>query len=552
MSSLSLPEEIEPAAGASPPPGELSAAALEDPRCYPHAVDRVELIETHISWIFLAGDYAYKLKKPVNLGFLDFSTLQARRHYCTEELRLNRRTAAELYLDVVPVAGTVDAPRIGAAGPAIDYALKMRRFPQEALADRLAARGELGPARIDAMAAVIAGFHAAIPAAPARSAFGSARSVAAPALRNIDAIEALVSDPEDHERLERLRAWTRSEAARNREAFSTRKRGGCVRECHGDLHLRNIVFLDDRPVPFDCIEFSPELRWIDVMSEVAFLVMDLLDHRLDAAAWRLLNGYLEATGDYAGLRVLRFYLVYRAMVRAKIACIRLGQARSGDGEHVSLQREYRGYLALAESLARTPQTFLILMHGLSGSGKTTVSQGLLERTGAVRVRSDVERKRLHGLAPGARGGSGFQAGLYAPAATRKTYTRLRQLARGIVESGRPALVDAAFLSRRERSAFAALARELRVPLAIVSCSAPESELRRRVQNRLAANKDASEAGMTVLERQLAVQEPLQEDERACLTILDTTDAGALERTLERTLDRIARLLPSAGPDRSSA
>lgn len=541
MSRLSLPEQIEP-------PGELSPAALQDPRCYPHAVDRVELIETHISRIFLAGDYAYKLKKPVNLGFLDFSTLQARRHYCAEELRLNRRTAADLYLEVVPVAGTLDAPRIGAGGPAIDYALKMRRFPQEALADRLAARGELGPAQIDAMAMAIAGFHAAIPSAPARSAFGSARNVAALALRNFDAIEALVDDPEDHGRLERLRAWTRSEAARNREAFSARKRDGCVRECHGDLHLRNIVFLDGRPVPFDCIEFSPQLRWIDVMSEVAFLVMDLLDLRLDAAAWRLLNGTLEATGDYAGVRVLRFYLVYRAMVRAKIACIRAQQTRERPAECLEPKRQYRGYLALAESLVRPRQPFLVLMHGLSGSGKTTVSQGLLERTGAVRVRSDVERKRLHGLAPRSRSGSELLAGLYSPAATRKTYERLRRLARSIIESGWPALVDAAFLSRGERDAFAALARELGVPLAIVSCNAPESELRRRVESRQAASSDSSEAGVAVLERQLATQEPPQEDERACMTILDTSDVAALEQAI----DGIAARLLSAGPGRSCA
>jgi aminoglycoside phosphotransferase family enzyme/predicted kinase len=538
MSRRALSEEIEPRTGANPPRSELSPAALKDPRCYPHAVDRVELIETHISWVCLAGDYAYKLKRPVNLGFLDFSTLQARRYYCEEELRLNRRTAADLYLEVVPVAGTADAPRIGAAGPAIDYALKMRRFPQEALADRLAARGELGPARIDAMGAAIAAFHAAIPAVPERSRFGSARSVAAPALRNFDAIETLVRDPEDHERLERLRAWTRAEAARNREAFSARRRGGWVRECHGDLHLRNIVFLDHRPVLFDCIEFSPELRWIDVMSEAAFLVMDLLDHRLDAAAWRLLNAYLEATGDYAGLSVLRFYLVYRAMVRAKIACIRAQQTPNGAGEPLSLEREYRGYLALAESLARPPQPFLVLMHGLSGSGKTTVSQGLLERTGAVRLRSDVERKRLHGLAPGSRSGSGTQAGLYAPAATRKTYERLKQLARGIVESGWPALVDASFLSRSERGMFVALARELGVPLSIVSCNALESELRRRVENRQAAASDASEAGVAVLERQLATQEPLEEDERACVAILDTADADALEQALDRIAARL--------------
>src|SRR6266545_479060 len=310
MKSTSAPEAI---------------AALRDPACYPHPAEPVELIETHISWVFLAGEYAYKVKKPVDLGFLDFSTLQARRFYCEEELRLNRRTAPELYLGVVPITAGAAGPRLGGTGEPIEYALKMRRFPQEALADSAAKRGELGAHQIAAIAAAIAAFHAVIPAAPEGSAFGAPEHVAAPALANFGQLRKLDADPGDAARLERLRAWTESEGSRLREVFAGRKRGGFVRECHGDLHLRNIVFLEGRPLPFDCIEFDPELRWIDVASEVAFLAMDLLEHGLEAAAWRFLNAYFETTGDYAGVRVLRYYLVYRAMVRAKIACIRARQ-----------------------------------------------------------------------------------------------------------------------------------------------------------------------------------------------------------------------------------
>ena len=499
-------------------------AALRDAACYPHPAAPVGLIETHISWVFLAGDYAYKVKKPVSLGFLDFSTLQARRFYCEEELRLNRRTAPGIYLSVVPIALEPGGMRVGGAGEAVEYALRMRRFPQEALADDAARRGGLEAAQIDALAATIAAFHAAIPAAPAESEFGAPGQVEAPALANFEQLAKLIADAGEAARLERLRAWTQAEGARLREVFAGRRRVGNVRECHGDLHLRNIAFIDGRPVPFDCIEFDAELRWIDVMNEAAFLVMDLLEHNLAALAWRFLNAYLETTGDYAGVRVLRYYLVYRAMVRAKIARIS------------AADRQYRDYLALAGTLAAAARPAVVLMHGLSGSGKSTIAQALLERIGAVRVRSDVERKRLHGVAARLRTGAGPQAGIYAPEATRRTYDRLKEAARDTVASGYPAIVDAAFLRREERAAFLALARELKAPFLIASCRAPEPVLRARVAQRQAAMQDASEAGVAVLENQLATQEPLGADELAHAVPVDTGADAAGQR---RSIDAIA-------------
>jgi len=513
-------------------PGRI-LAALRGPRAYPRGADRVELIETHISWVFLAGDYAYKIKKPVALGFLDFSTLAARRLYCEEELRLNRRTAPGLYLGVVPISEGPGGIRIGGEGEPLEYAVEMRRFPQEALADSLARRGELGEAHIDAIAAAAAAFHAAIPAAPEESGYGSPERVTAPALANFERLDALVSGAAEKQALGELRAWTQREGGRLREAFEARRREGFVRECHGDLHLGNIAFIDDRPVLFDCIEFDPALRWIDVMNEVAFLVMDLLEHGLTAAAWRLLNAYLEATGDYAGVRVLRYYLVYRAMVRAMVARIREQQPGSG-AAHARAHREFGTYLALASSLAPTARPALVLMHGLSGSGKTAVSQRLLERLGAVRVRSDVERKRLHGLAAGARTGAELRGGIYSPEGTRRTYERLARAARDIVESGYVAVVDAAFLRRAERDAFRSLARELDAPFLIATCEAPEDVLRERVARREAGQSDASEAGLTVLGSQLETQEPLGGDESGRNVRIETgrgdaaTDAGVAE------------------------
>jgi len=515
-------------------------SSLLDPACYPHTVGRVELIETHISWVFLAGDYAYKVKKPVRLGFLDFSTLELRRFYCHEELRLNRRTAPELYLEVVPIAGTPDALRIDAKGAPVEYTLRMRRFAQEALADRIAKKGELNPGRVDAIAAALSAFHAAIPAAKPQDAFGSCERVAAPALANFEQIAELNPGSPDAPRLERLRAWTAVEADRLSGAFAARKRDGFVRECHGDLHLGNIVFLEGRPVPFDCIEFNPELRWIDVISEAAFLVMDLLDHRLESAAWRLLNAYLEATGDYAGSRLLRFYCVYRAMVRAKVACIRARQSPGEEPARRALGEEYRGYLALAESLAAETQGGVVLMHGLAGSGKTTVSQVLLERVGAVRVRSDVERKRLHGLAPAARTHAAPYAGIYAPEATQATYDTLGRIARDIVAAGRVAIVDAASLGRAERDRFRSLAAALGVPFVIASCYAAESTLRARVARREAAMSDASEAGVAVLENQLANEERLVAEETAATVVVDTeADGSTLGRAVDEIIARLA-------------
>jgi hypothetical protein len=520
---------------------------LRDPACYPHPADRVELIETHISWVFLVGDYAYKVKKPVDLGFLDFSTLEKRRFYCEEELRLNRRTAAGLYLAVVPVAESPGGPRVGGTGKAIEYALEMRRFPQEALGDSLARRGGLREAQVDAIAAAIAAFHSTIPAATQDADFGSPERVAAPALANFEQLGRFVADPAESARLAELRAWTVGESARLREAFAARKRGGFVRECHGDLHLGNIAFLDGRPVPFDCIEFSPGLRWIDVMNEVAFLMMDLLEHGLDAAGWRFLNAYLQATGDYAGVRVLRYYLVYRAMVRAMIACIREHQPGTGAAAQGRAHREYGEYLALAGSLAASARPALVLMHGLSGSGKTTVAQKMLEALGAVRVRSDVERKRLYGLAAGARTHAQPYSGIYGPESTRLTYDRLKQAARDVVESGYCVIVDAAFLWRAERDQFRSLARELGAQFLIASCRASEAALRSRVARREAAMSDASEAGVAVLENQLATQEPLGADELAYAALIDSEWD---EDRLQRAIGEIATRLEAKGQGRA--
>lgn len=516
--------------------------ALCNPSHYGYPVAAVELIETHISRILLAGEFAYKIKKPVNLGFLDFSTLEQRRFYCSEELRLNARLAPQLYLAVVAIGGTPDEPVLDGGGAAIEYAVKMARFPQQALLDRLLAEGALGAPTIDDVAREVARFHAAIAGAPVPDGLGTAEAVHRPVRQNFDQIAEHAGARPEAAPLASLQAWSEGEFERLRDVFTARRRDGLVRECHGDLHLGNMALIDGKVTLFDCIEFNPELRWIDVMSDVAFVAMDLEDRGRPELARRFLDAYLERSGDFAGLRLLRYYQVYRAMVRAKVACIRATQAGVGEFAEQDAWRRAGAYLSLAERLTRPVRPWLAITYGLSGSGKSTAARILMERTGAIRLRSDVERKRLFGLAAGERSGSPLNQGLYTEDAHRNTYRRLEDLARDVLQQRFPVIVDAAFLKRSERGAFCALAREAGVPFFVVELKADAATLRERIVMRESAGMDASEATLRVLRSQLRNAEPIAEEERAhALALLSGV-------SMEGALNRLAQAL-LANPDK---
>jgi len=495
-------------------------AALLDPRLYPHGARKVTLVETHISWVLLAGRYAYKIKKAVNLGFLDFTTLESRKFYCEEELRLNRRLAPKIYLDVIPIGGSPDRPVLNAQ-PAIEYAVKMRRFASHTLMDRMLKQGLVTPQHMDSLAIMIARSHGGLPPAVSDSSHGTAASIRAAAMQNFEQLQPLLEDEEDRKKLATIRQLTKIEYDACEKVFAARRAQGCVRECHGDLHLGNIALIADKPVPFDGIEFSAELRWLDVMNEAAFPVMDLLQCGQPALAFRFLNAYLENGGDYAGVPVLRFYLAYHAMVRAKVAAIRASQPGLPKRAKTQALAACRNYLLQAELCLTRRHPALIITHGLPGSGKSTFAQIALEHLGAIRIRSDVERKRLFGLNPldssrvlndgGARAGEH----IYSREATQRTYARLHELARTILAAGFPVVVDAAFLMRGEREQFHELARSMNVPFAIASISAPDAVLRARITQRRAQAHDASEADVAVLHMLQAGQEPLTTQELAC-------------------------------------
>jgi hypothetical protein len=445
------------------------------------------LIETHISWVLLTGPFAYKIKKPVDLGFLDFTALEARRRFCEEEIRINRRLAPEIYLGVVPITGTPEAPRLGGQGEPFEYAVKMLQFPEEDRLDHRLRDGRLQPSEIDELAELIADFHGRVDKAPADSPFGTPETI-----RN--AVDECLDPLKGFRNVETLRAWCGTEFGRLEEVFRERKAAGFVREGHGDLHLANIVFFRGRAVPFDAIEFSETLRWIDVMNEIAFTVMDLEERGAEALAGRFLNLYLEKTGDYEGLRVLRYYKVYRALVRAKVA-----QIRTAQGDRNS-EKERDDYLDQALRFTRPDPPRLWITHGLSGSGKTHGTQKLLEDSGAIRVRTDVERRRMFGSN-------------YSPEATLAVYGRLAEIARLLLREGYPVITDGTFLKRSERDAFLAIAQDRSVPFRILDFQAPESVLRERVLRRRSEGRDASEADLKVLEMQKAVDEPLSDEEK---------------------------------------
>ncbi len=515
---------------------------LQDPACFPHPVDRFQVIETHISFVLLTGPFAYKFKKPLDLGFLDFSTLEKRRFYCHEEWRLNRRLAPDLYLDVVAVGGTPDRPRIlesGYGGDILDYAVRLVQFPAQAELDAVAERGALTARHIDRLADIVADFHQRTPKARLESLYGTPAMVADRMRQNFDQIAERVAGDWERERREQLLEWTLATTTGLRNDLDLRRRQGWVRECHGDLHLGNIVLLEDEPVPFDCIEFSPELRWIDTLSDTAFLLMDLHHRDLETLANRFLNRYLEATDDYMGLTVLPLYLVYRAMVRAKVAAIGAAQHRQDPAFQAAALQQCSAYLQRAETYTRPRScTPLVITYGVSGSGKTWLSERLLEHCGAIRVRSDVERKRLLELPPDATTHGLLNEGAYRPEVTLLTYKRLQALAFGVVDAGFPVIVDATFLDRSFRQMFRRLAEVAGIPFVILACKAPEPVLRERVVQRARAGGDASEATLAVLDHQLAHQDPLDAEEQACAIEVDT--AGRVD------VDRISTLLRNAG------
>lgn len=525
-------------------------AALLRPAAYDHQVGTIDLIETHISWVLLSGPYAYKLKKPVALGFVDFSTPERRRWFCEEELRLNRRLAPELYIGLRNVHGPPERAALWGTGPPIEVAVQMHQFPQEELLPAVLERGDLTTTQLDQLAETLVHFHrAAAVAGEDQQPYGSSEAVQTPAFANLDVLQAGAhQDPAteagEAERLHRLRRWSEAEAERLGPFFTVRRSGGWIRECHGDLHLGNMVLHRGRIEVFDCLEFSPALRWIDPISDMAFLVMDLGQRGCTEAAHRVLNLWLEGSGDYAGLPGWRWYLVYRALVRAKVTSLRLRQGALDAEEQKGLQRARASYLAWAEATIHPQAAALVITHGVSGSGKTHLARRLCGRLAWIHLRSDVERLRLFGRwgpTPESTGPAPPLGGdPYQEDVTEHLYgTRLVACAEAVLSAGLSLIVDATFLKHHQRRRMAELAARLGVGFAILDCRCSPDQARRRIRERQRKGIDASEADESVLESQLLKREPLAAGEEP-VTI--TVEAGPAEEGQQADISELVELL----------
>ncbi|MEB3171287.1 MAG: AAA family ATPase, partial [Synechococcaceae cyanobacterium] len=513
-------------------------ASLLRPEAYPHPTGRIELRETHSAWVLLTGPYAYKLRKPVNFGFLDFSTLERRRFFAAEELRLNRRLAPDLYLDLVNVQGPPERAQLGGEEPGIEVAVRMRQFDEQQLLSLLASRGPLADTALDGLAGELARFHSQAATAPADGPYGTPAAVRQPVDDNLKVLDGVPELAEAltvalTEALAELQCWLEAEAVRLEPFFGQRLRDGHIRECHGDLHLGNLWLENGRIRVFDCLEFNPGLRWIDTISELAFLVMDLQVRGQEQGGLRLLNGWLDLCGDWQGLRSWRWYSVYRALVRAKVAELR---RRQGGSSEAAAERDR--YVQRALLWCRPRPRALVLTHGVSGSGKSWLSERLAPRLGALRLRSDVERKRLFGLWGEPRRTS-LSGDPYRAEVSELLFSHtLPSHAEAVLAGGFTALVDATFLRQDDRRPFLELAERLGVPLLILALPCPAELARARIAERQRLGRDPSDAGLEVLERQLRIIEPLTSSERAAATVVEVepdTDPAALALQLKAPL-----------------
>ena len=506
--------------------------ALMNPAAYPHPTGKIEHLHTHISDVFLTGPFAYKVKKVIDLKFLDFSTLDKRKFFCEREIELNRRLAPEIYLGVVPITEETNGEiRVDGLGKPVEYAVKMTQFDQNGLLDVVAERGELKNRQIHLLAEKVADFHRL---AGRADGFGGPSVIGENVLRNFEQTESIRGVVVKAERFDRLREFSERFLKEKTRWFENRAHSGAIRICHGDLHLKNICWDQNHLIIFDCIEFNEALNHIDVMSEIAFLLMDL-DHRgLSGLGGLFLNTYLDRTQDYPGLAMLDFYLIYRACVRAKVASFLLSDPDQAEKEKAEARKQVAEYFKLADRYLTTHHPRLVVMSGISGSGKSTVAADLARMGNGIVIRSDAVRKHLAGLGLSDRsGGSGNKAGIYSNEMTDRTYARILKAAEPVVASGRWAILDATYSDRRFRRAAREWAEKKGVPFGMIHCTAPVPEMERRLLEREEAGTDASDAGIEVMRRQMASFDPMDPSEERFTTVVPTEKEWDIGRIIEK-------------------
>jgi len=512
---------------------------MSDPAFYPEGTDRVDVVQTHISFIFLTDRHAYKVKKPVDFGFLDYTTLERRHEMCRREIELNGRLCPDTYLGVEDICENQGRLRLGGPGEVVEHAVKMVRLPQERMLREVIRRGEATPAMLGEIARTLAEFHARAATGPAIQAMKGLEGVAFNCEENFEQTERYVGTLLERRRFEMIRTSTRLFLTRRATLFEERARGGRVRDGHGDLHLDSICVTDPVRI-FDCIEFNERFRYQDVAEEVAFLAMDLEFSGHPELAAAFVDAYAAAASDPELLELLDFYKAYRAYVRAKVASFQTEDPMVADADRGPLGDRAGRYYELAEGYARAcnPQ-LLIVTCGLTGSGKSTVARRLAERFSLEVVRSDVVRKELLGLDPYERKWDAFQAGAYAAEITERTYTVMVERAAELLTAGASVVLDGCFTKRSQRAAATALAERAGVRLLVLECQAPESVVRERLEGRASKGRAVSDGRWEIYHHQAATFEPPTEVPPGCHVVLDRS------HPVEEHMAALTELMPVA-------
>ncbi|MBI1884822.1 MAG: AAA family ATPase [Chloroflexi bacterium] len=481
---------------------------LLDPAAYPHPVDGVELIQTHISYVFLAGDYVYKVKKPVDFRFLDYSTLRKRLYYCHQEVRLNSRLCPDTYLGVVAIREQGGAVRVEGPGRVLEYAMKMRRLPQERMLDRLLATGEADRTMVERLAERLARFHAGSESSPRIARYGD-WAIRFAWRENFQQWADFVGETLTAEQDRLLRSYVRHFLRRNRDLMRRRRDTLRIRDCHGDLRSDSVCLVDGVCI-YDRIEFSRRLRYTDVAGDVGFLAMDLEYRGRPDLAGALVARYGDASGDRELLRVLDFYRCYRACVRGKVEGFRLRQPEAGAREKRQALQAARRYFALACRYGERDRPLLIIMCGLTATGKSTLAQALSDELGVEVVSSDLVRKELAGVGPSERRFEPFGRGIYASRFSDRTYRALLRRAEGVLAGGGDAIVDASFARRRHRAWAKRTAERQGARFLCVECRAGDATVRQRLEERLRQGGDPSDARWEIYVGQKAIFEAVDE------------------------------------------
>ncbi len=524
--------------------------ALADPSAYLKHVEEVQVHQTHISVVFLAGDLAYKIKKPVTLGFVDYGTTERRRYYCEEEVRLNRRLAPEIYLGVVPVTLDSGSIRMEGKGEVVDWAVKMRRLPEEARLSARLADGCVAAEQLEEFARRIARFHGSAESGPEVWAQGSLEVISRNARDNLDEAEAHVGATLSRSVLDRLRARTEAAMVRLGPLIEDRARRGVPRDTHGDLRLDHVYWFPDRNPPedwiaVDCIEFDERFRHADPIADIAFLAMELsIDGRADLAG-AFVEEYLRAAGDEEGRALLPFYMAYRAAVRGKVEGIKLGHSEISRAERDAARTRGRALWLFALSELEEPdrKPCLVLVAGLPGSGKSTLTRTLAETAGFDVIRSDVVRKELADPVGAASAPAAFGAGLYSEEWNEQTYDECLRRAEGLVFEGRRVLIDASFREDARRRLFLDAARRWGITACLLICQADAAVVRERLARR---RNDASDADWAIHQEVVRHWEPLGPQTAPLVRRIDT--GGDLSRTVAQATDVLQDigLLAAAG------